>query len=476
MFKRFTACLLLVVFSIFAGEPLRLWIFSDTQPGNAGGWKHGTTNSPLDALDKMMSMAKKTGCDALLGVGDISDSNNPAVYDEHWAVYQHYFGKESNPPQWLVVMGNHDYSYYPKDEKGNVTGSRKWYPNSKGQTEQLEEIFREHLHLKSIHHHVIIKGIDIIGVSLEGGLTPNQQNREYLEAELKKAAARDSQKPIIVFAHNYVPGTIAGWGNANSIGEILKKYPQVVYFSGHTHYPLESERAIHQRDFTSVATSNMCYVYMDEVPSLDYGGRSLGKNALYVTIDDQKMVIRRYQMRDQTEIFPDRPWIIDIPVRRETFRYTDEKRPVAKRTAPKFPKGSTLKATPVMSNGELTAVKLVGTAAKHEEFTDCYWITIEARDAAGAWKPVKQRQLKGGKFVESDGRIRCFSDFYVGLNFMSPTFTANIPVKPAGGLWVGCGFAPNTTYRFTVHAAETFGKESKNYLQTTLTTPSAVVH
>ena len=63
-------------------------------------------------------------------------------------------------------------------------------------------------------------------------------------------------------------GTVYGseWGfteNRDLMYDTLKPYPQVITFSGHTHYPLDDPRIIHQEDFTSIGTSTGAYVWLD---------------------------------------------------------------------------------------------------------------------------------------------------------------------------------------------------------------------
>ena len=74
----------------------------------------------------------------------------------------------------------------------------------------------------------------------------------------------------------------------------LKPYPQVISFSGHTHYPLDDPRIIHQEDFTSIGTSTGAYLWMDagriqgEVPE----GADFLNQALIVEVYQNKVLIK----------------------------------------------------------------------------------------------------------------------------------------------------------------------------------------
>src|SRR5699024_6635939 len=77
--------------------------------------------------------------------------------------------------------------------------------------------------------------------------------------------------------------------------DTLSKYPQVISFSGHTHYPLEDPRIIHQKDFTSIGTSTSKDLYLEK-------GRLQGTHpedgdflnqALIVEVFDESVIIHR---------------------------------------------------------------------------------------------------------------------------------------------------------------------------------------
>ncbi|MGK0537381.1 metallophosphoesterase family protein, partial [Bacillus sp. 'calajunan'] len=78
----------------------------------------------------------------------------------------------------------------------------------------------------------------------------------WLKEEMEKAQKDDPEKPIFVFLLQHIKDTVYGsqeWGTKDSakIYEVLKQYPQVITFSGLSHYPLDDPRSIHQKDFTS---------------------------------------------------------------------------------------------------------------------------------------------------------------------------------------------------------------------------------
>jgi len=114
--------------------------------------------------------------------------------------------------------------------------------------------------------HVVINGFHFIGLSASKNsydqYAPYQ--RRWLREQLKAAAADDPSKPIFVCHHEHVVSTVYGsdpldsWGIAY-FNDILNQYPQIVHFSGHSHYPINDPRSVVQGKFTTVGTGSMSY-------------------------------------------------------------------------------------------------------------------------------------------------------------------------------------------------------------------------
>ncbi|MCI6402363.1 MAG: hypothetical protein SPF51_01370 [Candidatus Fimivicinus sp.] len=84
----------------------------------------------------------------------------------------------------------------------------------------------------------------------------------WLYRQMKLAQEEDPEKPIFVFGHCYLQDTCYGsfqvkrweiykheyhW-TTNNLCHILNRFPQAVFFSGHTHFPVADERSIWQGD------------------------------------------------------------------------------------------------------------------------------------------------------------------------------------------------------------------------------------
>jgi len=90
---------------------------------------------------------------------------------------------------------------------------------------------------------------------------------DWLEEELSKAEEEDPTKPIFVFQHHHVSDTVYGsedWG-ISTLDSVFEKYPQIVDFSGHSHFPMIDPRSIYQDKYTTLNTATLSYYEMGMV-------------------------------------------------------------------------------------------------------------------------------------------------------------------------------------------------------------------
>ena len=119
---------------------------------------------------------------------------------------------------------------------------------------------------------------------------------EFLKAELEKAA--DGMQPIFVFLHqplyNTVSGSLPGqnWHGVDrdaEMREIFKQYPQVVFFTGHTHWELDAKSVMYAgngMDATMFNDAAVGYLWTDE----DTGKE--GSQGFYIEVYADKILVR----------------------------------------------------------------------------------------------------------------------------------------------------------------------------------------
>ena len=102
-------------------------------------------------------------------------------------------------------------------------------------------------------------------------------------------------------------------------------YPQIIYFSGHSHAPINDPRSIHQKHFTSLGTGTLSYFELDEFDKITGtipDDCEKAAQMLIVEADAQNRV-RVYPFDILTNSFFPYIWKVDAPSDPSAFLYTD---------------------------------------------------------------------------------------------------------------------------------------------------------
>lgn len=250
--------------------------------------------------------AKSPNLDAIFICGDYCDSGSESQYNSFFSV----FGDPKYCPADVPVyacMGNHE-----------------WY------TADADTRFKTKFKTNSTNNYIEIKNYPFITISTDNAYTPwySQATRDFLAASLSDAAAKYPGKPIFVFAHIPVPGTTAGSSafGSNELTQSLKQYPQVIFFTGHTHHSISDPRSIYQGDFTSVNDGMGWYLSVDGgmVGGIEIPGHDEALEALTARVQTNgDVVIDRWDLYRNNEILP--KWEVKAPHDGSAFKYKDIK-------------------------------------------------------------------------------------------------------------------------------------------------------
>lgn len=176
-----------------------------------------------------------TALDAVIVAGDFTEEGKTGEYEVYKRITEE---KLREGTQLLTCIGNHEQIEY----RDTAT------------PEKATEVFEKYVGTNADTHNIIC-GYHFIGVSYDdSGEEAFKTKTDWLRAELDKAVADTGDKPIFVFQHPHPALTVYGsvnWANMD-IRMVLKDYPQVVDFSGHSHYAPNDPRSIHQSTFTAV--------------------------------------------------------------------------------------------------------------------------------------------------------------------------------------------------------------------------------
>lgn len=233
-------------------------VYGDPQVGADDSPQDYSVNSEK-AIRMTMEYFQKEGMDAIVSVGDVIDyceyNGLPGTaYDKFNEILDDVFGERNEngvrteAPIMLHTLGNHEFSGF------NHTDSASWYWDYSG--EAAVNIFCEKLNTELIQVYENY-GYTIITANMsECRGKFSDESKQKIEAALKTASADDPWRPIFVTTH-YVPqDTVyhSDWISDDDawLSNLLKQYPQVILFTGHTHNPLNDPRIISQKDYTVV--------------------------------------------------------------------------------------------------------------------------------------------------------------------------------------------------------------------------------
>ncbi len=266
----------------------------------------GATNTVTkfdNAMAYLSSLKYKP--EAYLFVGDLTDTVGSTKMPSQIRQFKSIYEDHAKPEQMVYCLGpTHD---VPANEDG--TAQQQLFAATLGDdyVSQGEQGIR----------HQIIQGFHFFSIDWEGaaGGAISKARQTWLTAALDEAQQEDPDKPIFVLYHAPDTGTLTG---------ILRKYPQVVCFTGHVHNSVAREDAISQDyKYTSVHCGGMNYYRVTGYDRFyDNPYEFLGNiydfgQALYVQVDqDNNVTIQRLDTFNQVAI--EQPWVVG-PDRRDVY-------------------------------------------------------------------------------------------------------------------------------------------------------------
>lgn len=303
----------------------------------------GKTNLPIDPADKFAAALDTINRilgtpDALVVAGDLTDRGKDEEYEQFNAILGEHL-KEGTA--LCAVMGNHEYF---RDGVVRFGGESRKFLN------QCYTAYEKAIGERNID--TVVGGMHIIGISPINSAADYTSATEYLCEHVRAAAEEDPTMPIIVVTHEGFSGQYGSGGGtyAAELTRLLREYPQIISFSGHTHYALNDPRMIQQSTYTSIQTSTVGADFWNAANGATQPeGREVASQGLLVTVSPERVVtVMRYDFTNDCEIST--PWVIDIPAVIESgknFVYTNNR--VGKAAAPSFATGATVTVSDITS-------------------------------------------------------------------------------------------------------------------------------
>ncbi len=176
--------------------------------------------------------------DAMIVAGDFSGGGAEKQYEMYKKITDE---KLKDDTKLLTVIGNHEFIDY-RDVDATV-----------GYT-----VYKKYISV-NMDTDVVINGYHFIGVAYDDNGKTFKTKLSWLKERLDNATAENPEMPVFVYQHPHPFLTVYGsvnWGDRD-LRTVLNKYPQVVDFSGHSHYCPADPRSVWQGAFTAVGCGSL---------------------------------------------------------------------------------------------------------------------------------------------------------------------------------------------------------------------------
>ena len=355
----------------------------------------------ISALNQLRARAEQDdpqGLSLLIAAGDLTHDGKP----EEILLLKETMDQamEWDKTAFLYVAGNHD----RHNPDCNAAYQEVFGPLTEGgfssQSAAPDGMF-------SGNRHVVVKGRHFI--TLDPGKYHKQEpnvfsdsTKTWLDETLSEITSSEPDAYVYLITHLLIQDTCYGSSRGffyatADVSEILKKYPQVVTFGGHLHYPLNDERAVMQTAFTSFETATLSDMLIDGFDCNNVrktktdGNRAFAQGLLVQADAAGNLRVIKMDFWHRAEI--GEPWMLDAPDADGSHltRYTAQRAAAA--------------GSPMLSGEIETAFGVT------EEGESCLYVTLDAAKYAG-WVRDYTVTLTAEGENEPVREYRHMTDFY----------------------------------------------------------------
>lgn len=368
--------------------------------------------SALNQLKVKAAESDANGIDGVLVVGDLIQRAEITMAQNFKALYEDVF-KPTEVPM-IYTIGNHDMN--PKFD---------WTPSTVAQSVAMANTFGDEYFKTDIDNtmrnnyearHCVIGGYHILAVTPNGDqpITYSPNVITWLDQQLDAITKTDPNRYVIVLTHPMIYNTIYGsllgedggvwtstlpnyWATRVLTG-VLEKYPQVVSFHGHLHFPINDPRSLWQGKWTALGCGSTRYMAIEpagwegisNTPTVMNDANNFSQGYLVQFDVNGNMRIVKMDFFNNGTI--GEPYVMQYPdaAGANLAKYNN----VTRKAANQAPTMSTIEAKDVKDN---EAASVTFAAGKDDEFVHHYVITLS----------------KGGNVVATK---KILADFYLHPN------------------------------------------------------------
>lgn len=299
---------------------------------------HVKSADSLDTFRKALRFFDRQKADGVVCAGDLATSGITSELERvgrAWAeVFPGNRRSDGAPIEKLFIYGDHDMGGYAWKESRGVLSDEELHAQTIP-THDPGAIWERCFHEKWSPVQVkTVKGYSFVlahhpphneGTAF-GNYNPD------VEPTLVAHAAELKDRPFFYVQHRPIPG-LAGeetvWSKGDPrIGEILRKYPNCVALTGHTHRNCTDEKMIWQGEFTAINIPCLRYLCLcpgrenSRPEKSDGAGRMLmellsprdGQQGYLMDVTSQEIAVRRLDFAYTTGAAVADPWRILLPI------------------------------------------------------------------------------------------------------------------------------------------------------------------
>lgn len=368
--------------------------------------------SALNQLKVKAAESDANGIDGVMVVGDLIQRAEITMAQNFKALYEDVF-KPTEVPM-IYTIGNHDMN--PKYD---------WTPSTVAQSVAMANTFGDDYFKTDIDNtmrnnyearHCVIGGYHILAVTPNGDqpITYSPNVITWLDQQLDAITKTDPNRYVIVLTHPMIYNTIYGsllgedggvwtstlpnyWATRVLTG-VLEKYPQVVSFHGHLHFPINDPRSLWQGKWTALGCGSTRYMAIEpagwegisSTPTVMNDANNFSQGYLVQFDVNGNMRIVKMDFFNNGTI--GEPYVMQYPdaAGANLAKYNN----VTRKAANQAPTMSTIDVKDVKDN---EAASVTFAAGKDDEFVHHYVITLS----------------KGGNVVATK---KILADFYLHPN------------------------------------------------------------
>ena len=239
-----------------------------------------TADKWKSALQQLKSKARENDSNGLAGVlvvGDLIDQPNNNQLSLFKSTLESEIDVKKTP--MIYTIGNHDVPTkyaWASTMVSDVAYIRNMFGDDYFQAD-LDQSMRTGYEAR----HCVIGDYHILSVSpnADQPILYDPTVVSWLDDQLAKITKEDPERYVIVLTHPMIKNTVYGsmlgeadgiWSSSlpqywatDALTPVLRKYPQVVVFGGHLHFPLNDPRSVWQGDFSVFGCASVRYMALE---------------------------------------------------------------------------------------------------------------------------------------------------------------------------------------------------------------------